>query len=127
ADCRVRAVAIVEPFDELEEPTSRWATVPWASSSSESSPACLARLVAGCVIELGLYAAEEALHGRVVPAISLAAHGATHAVAGEQTTIGMSCVLGGFKWSSQQDLLAYRSTRQTDPAFAHREARDLAS
>jgi len=34
---------------------------------------------------------------------------------------------GGFKWSSQQDLLAYRSTRQTDPAFAHREARDLAS
>src|SRR6476620_7283536 len=72
---------------------SRWATVPWASSSSESSPACLARLVAGCVIELGLHAAEEALHGRVVPAISLAAHGATHAVTGEQTTIGMSCVL----------------------------------
>ena len=34
---------------------------------------------------------------------------------------------GGFKWSSQQDLLGYRSTRQTDPAFAHREARDLAS
>jgi len=34
---------------------------------------------------------------------------------------------GGFKWSSQQDLLAYRLTRQTDPAFAHREARDLAS
>ena len=34
---------------------------------------------------------------------------------------------GGFKWSSQQDLVAYRSTRQTDPAFAHREARDLAS
>jgi transposase InsO family protein len=34
---------------------------------------------------------------------------------------------GGYKWSSQQDLLAYRSTRQTDPAFAHREARDLAS
>jgi putative transposase len=27
---------------------------------------------------------------------------------------------GGFKWSSQQDLVAYRSTRQTDPAFAHR-------
>ena len=25
---------------------------------------------------------------------------------------------GGFKWSSQQDLLAYRLTRQTDPAFA---------
>src|SRR6476620_331927 len=63
---------------------SRWATVPWASSSSESSPACLARLVAGCVIELGLHAAEEALHGRVVPAISLVAHGATHAVTGEQ-------------------------------------------
>jgi len=36
-------------------------------------------------------------------------------------------VQGGFKWSSQQDLLAYRLTRQTDPAFAHREARDLAS
>jgi transposase InsO family protein len=36
-------------------------------------------------------------------------------------------VQGGFKWSSQQDLLGYRSTRQTDPAFAHREARDLAS
>ncbi len=35
ADCRVQAMAIVEPFDELEEPTSR----------------CLARLVAGCVIE----------------------------------------------------------------------------
>jgi transposase InsO family protein len=34
---------------------------------------------------------------------------------------------GGFKGSSQQDLLAYRSTRQTDRAFAHREARDLAS
>ena len=27
-------------------------------------------------------------------------------------------VQGGFKWSSQQDLLAYRLTRQTDPAFA---------
>jgi len=36
-------------------------------------------------------------------------------------------MVGGFKWSSQQDLLAYRLTRQTDPAFAHREARDLAS
>jgi len=36
-------------------------------------------------------------------------------------------ILGGFKWSSQQDLLAYRSTRRTDPAFARREARDLAS
>ena len=42
ADCRMQAVAIVEPFDELEEPTSR----------------CLARLVAGCGIELGLHAAE---------------------------------------------------------------------
>jgi len=81
ADCRVQVAAIVEPFDKLEEPTS----------------CCLARLGAGCVIELGLHAAEEALHWRVVPAISLAAHGATHAVAGEQTTIGMSCVLAGLK------------------------------
>jgi hypothetical protein len=77
ADCRVQAVAIVEPFDELEESSAR----------------CLARLVAGRVIEFGFHAAEEALHGRVVPAVSLAAHGATHAVAGEQTTIGMSRVL----------------------------------
>jgi hypothetical protein len=50
----------------------------------------LARLVAGGIIELGFHVAEEALHGGVVPAISLAAHGATHAVAGEQTMIAMS-------------------------------------
>jgi hypothetical protein len=51
------------------------------------------------------------------------------AYAGLATTAakGQSRILGGFKWSSQQDLLAYRATRQTDPAFAHREARDLAS
>jgi len=51
------------------------------------------------------------------------------AYAGLATTAakGQSRILGGFKWSSQQDLLAYRSTRQTDLAFAHREARDLAS
>jgi len=77
ADCRMQALAIVEPFDELEESGAR----------------CLARLVAACVIEFGLHAAEETLHRRVVPAVGLAAHRATHAVAGEQTTIGLSRVL----------------------------------
>ena len=70
---------------------------------------CLARLVPDALTESGFHAAEEALHGRVVPAVSLAAHRATHAVAGEQTTIGMTVLTA-----------AIRVVQQAGPAAAWR-------
>src|SRR4051794_33152324 len=53
------------------------------------------------VHELGLERAEEALHGRVVPAVALAAHRLDGPVAGQRRPVGPARVLGGFKWSTQ--------------------------
>src|SRR3954452_557340 len=53
------------------------------------------------VHELGLEAAEEALHGRVVPAVALAAHRLDEPVPGQDRPVVLASVLGGFKWSSQ--------------------------
>ena len=47
---------------------------------------CLAHPVAERIVESGIHVAEEALHRCVVPAVGLAPHRATHAVAGEQMT-----------------------------------------
>src|SRR5690242_1511959 len=77
--------------------------------------------------QLAFQGCEEALAHGVIVRIADGSHGRSYAGLATTAAEGQSRILGGFKWSSQQDLLAYRSTRQTDPAFAHREARDLAS
>src|SRR4051794_41658789 len=53
------------------------------------------------VHELGLERAEEALHGRVVVAVALAARRPDEPVAGQRRPVGPARVLGGFKWSSR--------------------------
>src|SRR5215212_3623829 len=54
------------------------------------------------VDELVLQAAEEALHGRVVVAVTLAAHGLDEPMPGQDRPVGLARVLGGFRWSSQR-------------------------
>src|SRR3954464_8345486 len=54
------------------------------------------------VHELGLEAAEEALRGRVVPAVALAAHRLDEPVPGQDRPVVLASVLGGFKRSSQR-------------------------
>src|SRR3954471_17951598 len=54
------------------------------------------------VDELGLERAGEALHGRVVPAVALAAHRPGDPVPGQDRPVVLARVLGGFKWSSQR-------------------------
>jgi hypothetical protein len=56
--------------------------------------------------QLGLQGVEKALHRRIIPTVSLAAHRADDAVLGELFLVGASGVLGGFKRSSQHPLSA---------------------
>src|SRR3954470_4762036 len=51
--------------------------------------------------ELGLQAAKEALHGRVVVAVAAPAHRAAQAMAGQELLVLATGILGGFKRSSQ--------------------------
>src|SRR3954465_11561706 len=80
------APAVVEGFHVLED----------------RPPGRLPGREAGAVDELGLERAEEALHGRVVVAVALAAHGLPDAVPPQPLAAGPARVLAGFKWSSQR-------------------------
>ena len=55
-------------------------------------------LVAFFVFEAG----EKRLDNRVIEAIPLATHAAHHQHALQGMLVDLACVLGGFKWSSQQ-------------------------
>src|SRR4051794_41367661 len=79
------APAVVEGFHVLED----------------RPPGRLPGREAGAVDEPGLERAEEALHGRVVVAVALAARGLPDVVPPQHLAVGPARVLGGFKWSTQ--------------------------
>src|SRR3954467_2319300 len=79
------AAAVVEGFHVLED----------------RPPGRLPGREAGAVDELGLERAEEALHGRVVVAVALAAHGLPDAVPPQPLAVGPARVLLGLNRSSQ--------------------------
>src|SRR3569623_52894 len=102
---------IIEAFDEGERRVARLGLCLEPAASEQ----------------LALKRGEEALAHGIVVCVAARTHRGAHARVTAAVAELDRAVLGGFKGSSQQDLLAYRSTRQTDRAFAHREARDLAS
>src|SRR3954470_12285300 len=67
AQRRMSPLTIVEDFDVLED----------------VAPGLVAGLVVAMMDQFGLQAVEEALHGRVVPAVTFAAHRTHHAVLGQ--------------------------------------------
>ena len=84
------AFPVVEDFDVFEQ--RRFGFSPGAELCSMN--------------KLGLERAEERLHGRIIIAVALAAHGGFDAVAVEDLAIRSAGVLGGFKRSSQHPLSA---------------------
>src|SRR3990172_8746190 len=77
AEGGVATCAVVEPLDVVEH----------------VSRSRLPGGVPGAMHPLVLQAVEEALGGRVIPAVALAAHGTDHAVAGELLLEGLAGVL----------------------------------
>src|SRR4051794_12998238 len=84
-------------------------------------PGGLARFKRSAVVEFALHAAEEALHGRIIPAIAFAAHGADHARLAQQLAVVLRGILLRLNWSSQH-LSAPISTPHQEPprAFSSR-------
>src|SRR4051794_6207035 len=108
AQSRVRALPVVEDLDVLEHRRLRLRT------GAE----------ADVVDVLLLQRGEEAVHGRVVEAVPLAAHRLLDAVSSQDLAVGLRGVLGGFNWSSQR-LSAPTAAPHQGPrlAFASRASR----
>src|SRR4029077_18441647 len=68
------------------------------------APRGIAIGVFAVVDELGFQSAEETLHWRIVPAVSLAAHRLDDSRGLQDVAVVAGGVLGGFKWSSQHSL-----------------------
>src|SRR3954466_249752 len=81
----MQTLPIVEDFDVFEHGRLR------LLAGSEADLVDVLRLERGA----------EALHGRVIEAVAAAAHGLRDAVPLQHRPVGLGCVLGGFKWSSQ--------------------------
>ena len=86
------APAVIEQFDIFESRGTRLGA---------SSPLNL-------VNEFELEAGKETFGNRVVPAIAAPAHAAAQTMAGEQLLVTPARILGRFKWSSQQNVVAHR-------------------
>ena len=101
-DRRMPPAPVVEDFDVFEQ----------------RRPGLPPRPEPGPVNQLGLERAEERFHRRIVVAVALAAHGGPQAMAVEDLAVRAAGVLGGFKRSSQQPLVAlpYRWIGASRPA-----------
>src|SRR4051812_22900090 len=88
------------------------AIVPALQELKDVGSGFIARQVIALLDELTLQRCIEALHWRVVPAITLAAHGAEDAVLLQPLAVLMRCELPGFKRSSQHQPALPLATRQ---------------
>ena len=91
----------VDRRDVAEAGMQALAVVPALNGPEQGRARRLPGVERTVAVQFRLEAAEEAFHGRVVPAVPLAAHRAPHPMLVQHAAVGVRTILGGFTWSSQ--------------------------